>query len=259
MRESIHFEVVIGRTEGVDESHIDGGVTIRSEGDGGSQPRIPRYVDWLVAGILALIGLAFAVGGAALFVLADVELIAEGVEAGTIRSDVFSGETLVDVTYAVAWWSGVGLLVTGVVTWLTAIGFAVYRRRAHRRQETTGEVLRSARTNALVGAAASVVLGFVPFSPVLGGVVAGYLANGERATSLKVGGLSGVFAAVPVVLVLAFVFVGLTVGTMGTNGSSALALFGVVLGVVAILFGVLFTAALGAVGGFVGGTLAPDD
>ena len=220
---------------------------------------MPRYVDWLVAGILALIGLAFVFGGAALFVLADVELIAEGVEAGTIRSDVFSGGTLVDVTYAMAWWSGVGLLVTGVATWLAAVGFAVYRRRAHRRRQATGEVLRSTRTNALVGAVASVVLGFVPFSPVLGGVVAGYLANGDRETTLKVGGLSGVFAAVPVVLVLAFVFVGLLVGTIGANGSSALALFGVVLAVVALLFGVLFTAALGALGGFVGGKVAPDN
>ncbi|EMA56153.1 hypothetical protein [Halococcus thailandensis] len=79
--------------------------------------------------------------------LADVELITEGVEAGTIQLDVFSGQRLVDVTYAMAWWSGVGLLVTGVATWLAAVGFGVYRRRAHRRQETSGEVLRSTRPN----------------------------------------------------------------------------------------------------------------
>lgn len=33
--------------------------------------------------------------------------------------------------------------------------------------------------NALIGAAASVLLGFIPFSPILGGGIAGYLEGGE--------------------------------------------------------------------------------
>lgn len=241
----------------MEASQTSGEPATRSARDGRSQPQLPRYADWIVSGILVLIGLAFVFGGGALFMLADMELIAQGVEEGAIQSDVFTGQTLVDVTYATAWWSSVGFLVTGVATWVAAIGFVVYRRRERRRQDTTDEVLRSTGTNAVIGAVASIVLGFVPFSPVLGGAVSGYLEHGGRGANLKVGGFSGVLAALPVVLVLVFVFGGLIIGTVGANGSSALALFGVVL-VVALLFSVLFTAALGALGGFIGGRIATD-
>lgn len=62
--------------------------------------------------------------------------------------------------------------------------------------------------NALVGAAVTVLLVFIPFSPLLGGGVAGYLqgrSTGEGESSLQrgavVGAISGVVAAVPAALI----------------------------------------------------------
>lgn len=39
--------------------------------------------------------------------------------------------------------------------------------------------------NALIGAIVSVVLGFIPFSPVLGGGIAGYLEGGDSRDGAK--------------------------------------------------------------------------
>jgi hypothetical protein len=49
-------------------------------------------------------------------------------------------------------------------------------------------------TNALIGAVVTVVLPFVPFSPLLGGAVAGYL---QERDGFRVGAPSGAIAAVP--------------------------------------------------------------
>lgn len=64
----------------------------------------------------------------------------------------------------------------------------------------------STALNALLGAvitAATALL--VPFSPVLGGTVAGYLEGGETNDGLKVGALSGLVALVPLVFLLLLV------------------------------------------------------
>jgi len=52
--------------------------------------------------------------------------------------------------------------------------------------------------NALLGAVVSVVLSFLPFSPLLGGLLAGYLQGGDRSDGARVGAISGVFALVPI-------------------------------------------------------------
>jgi len=105
----------------------------------------------------------------------------------------------------------------------------------------------SRELNALVGAAVTVVtLTFVPFSPLVGGVVAGYL-NGED--GFMVGTLSGVFALIP-----AFILVGFAgLAAIGIGFLSPLA-SGII--ILILLFGLLFLLAyvigLSAVGGYIG-------
>ncbi|MFB6129473.1 MAG: DUF5518 domain-containing protein [Salinigranum sp.] len=114
--------------------------------------------------------------------------------------------------------------------------------------------------HALVGAAVSVVLSFVLFSPVLGGAVAGYLHGTD---GLRVGAISGLLAAIPLALFLALVgLVGgffVAVPAMGGVGPGFHP--GVGLGVTGaflllVLFGAavaaVYTVALSAVGGLLG-------
>jgi len=116
--------------------------------------------------------------------------------------------------------------------------------------------MNSAATNTLkhaaIGAAVSLVTFFLPFSPVIGGGVAGYLHGSDRTEGAKVGGLSGLLAAVPgavLVTLVASIFV-----IVGPGQRSALLVaFAVFL--VALLFTVVYGGVLGAAGGFVGAVL----
>lgn len=64
--------------------------------------------------------------------------------------------------------------------------------------------------NAVVGAVASLVLVFLPFSPAVGGAAAGYLQRGTTTDGAKAGAVSGLLVAFPLfllVVLLAPVFV----------------------------------------------------
>lgn len=106
--------------------------------------------------------------------------------------------------------------------------------------------------HAAIGAAVSLVTFFLPFSPVIGGGVAGYLHGPDRTAGAKVGGLSGLLAAVPgavIATLIASIFV-----IVGPGQRSALLVaFAVFL--VALLFATLYGGILGAVGGLVGALL----
>jgi uncharacterized membrane protein (GlpM family) len=112
--------------------------------------------------------------------------------------------------------------------------------------------------NAVIGAAASFVLsGIVPFSPLFGGGIAGYLQGGDRSEGLRVGAISGAIAVVPAILIGLFVFtVVLSVFVGGAAyGAEGFGVFGLFSGVSLVLFGVFFVAyfvALSAVGGWLG-------
>jgi hypothetical protein len=106
----------------------------------------------------------------------------------------------------------------------------------------------------VLGGIVSIVTAFVPFSPVLGGALAGYL---QREDGARVGAYAGVVAAVPLVLIggflLAFlpVFAGFVsmAGPRGPMGGGILLWFG---GVVVLLFAVGYTVGLSALGGVLG-------
>lgn len=111
--------------------------------------------------------------------------------------------------------------------------------------------------NAVIGAVVAVVLSFTGFSPLLGGMVAGYLQRGDRAGGIRVGALSGAIAALPFLL-LFFVFGGfLFTGSMLGNGMGVPGGF-----VFVLLFGVVFafiwSVGLSALGGYLGVYIATE-
>lgn len=108
---------------------------------------------------------------------------------------------------------------------------------------------RSTLFNAFVGAAVSVVTAFLPFSPVVGGAVAGYL---ERQNGASVGALSDVIAAIPLALVI---FLATSLFVVVPDPAAG----GIFLFIsVAVVLASLYTIALGALGGFVGVYLADE-
>lgn len=111
--------------------------------------------------------------------------------------------------------------------------------------------------NAVIGAVVTVVLSFTGFSPILGGMAAGYLERGDRADGIRVGALSGAIAALPFLLLVflfgGFMFTGSMMGDgMGFAGGFVfLLLFGFV-------FALVWSVGLSALGGFLGVYIATE-
>lgn len=113
---------------------------------------------------------------------------------------------------------------------------------------------RSQAVNALIGAAVTIVLTFIPFSSVLGGGVAGYLEGGSFRDGVRVGTLSGLFAAVPALILFFFLGSIVSFGLMGMGGARMIAAGGVF--VVFVFLAVLvYLIGLSALGGGVGAIL----
>ena len=104
--------------------------------------------------------------------------------------------------------------------------------------------------NAVVGAAVTVVLSFIGFSPLVGGGIAGYLQRGTRTSGAKVGALSGAFAVIPTLLFVFLFFGVFLVGMAGGGFPGGPELFIFLL--VAFPFLVLWNVGLGAAGGYLG-------
>ena len=107
--------------------------------------------------------------------------------------------------------------------------------------------------NAVIGAIVTIVLSFLPLSPVLGGASSGYLQRGSHREGAKVGGLAGLLASIPLFLSLLliapiFVFAPFGVPAMPFNP------IGFVFGLFILL--IVYTVGLGIIGGVVGVYLA---
>ena len=116
---------------------------------------------------------------------------------------------------------------------------------------TTERTGMSFWVSALLGAVVSAVASFVPFSPVIGGGVAGYLYGGSREDGLRVGAVSGAIAAIPVILLVGLVFGGIGFFTIVEDAFRATVFFVGLLLVVTLLVAA-FSAGLSAVGGYLG-------
>jgi hypothetical protein len=111
---------------------------------------------------------------------------------------------------------------------------------------------RSRPLTALLGAVVTVVTAFVPFSPLLGGTVAGYLQRGDSREGAVVGALSGLFVAVPFAVLLTLVAAVFVISPGPRAG------LGLVAGVflVGLLLSLLYTVPFSAAGGVVGAYVA---
>lgn len=110
--------------------------------------------------------------------------------------------------------------------------------------------------NALIGGVVSIVLAFLPFSPLIGGVVAGYLQDDDRRGSLRVGALAGLVALVPLLFLGLFVFLFAGFGMMaGAPRMGILFLFMIIVGGT---FALLYAIGLSAAGGYLGAIVAEE-
>jgi hypothetical protein len=109
--------------------------------------------------------------------------------------------------------------------------------------------------HALLGAVVTVVASFVPFSPVLGGAVAGYVHDAGTGRGTQVGLVSGIIASLPLAGVVFVVFTVMSIGSL-TTGEFTGPLFVVAVVTVILLFVALYTVGLSAAGGYLGATIA---
>lgn len=127
---------------------------------------------------------------------------------------------------------------------------AVERRSAAppRSPDRPGESTPSTALNALIGGVVTVGTAlFVPFSPVVGGGVAGFLESGDTDAGLKVGAIAGLLATVPLVVVvlLAAAVVPYVLPIRGGVGIG-------VVGLLVVLLVGAYTVGLSALGGVLG-------
>ena len=106
--------------------------------------------------------------------------------------------------------------------------------------------------NAVIGAVVTVVTTFIPFSPVLGGAVAGYLQQEDSSTALKVGALSGAIAVLPFLLVVVFLTSTLPFLPALFHVPGAFAGIVVVFVIFALLASAVYVVGLSALGGYLG-------
>ncbi|WP_338740076.1 DUF5518 domain-containing protein [Haloplanus salilacus] len=111
--------------------------------------------------------------------------------------------------------------------------------------------------HALIGAVVTVVLSFIPFSPVLGGGVAAYLSEADANEGVRIGAISGVVASVPLLLFGLFLFLVLGVFTVSGPGGGGMAfgVGGLFFVLVAGVIAVAYTVGLSALGGYLGAYL----
>lgn len=117
---------------------------------------------------------------------------------------------------------------------------------------------RSRRTgvNALIGGISSIVLAFLPFSPLIGGFVAGYLHDADRSAAIRVGALAGLVALIPLLFVGTLVFLFAAGGFLvGVPRASIVFIFIIF---AAGTLALLYTIGLSAAGGYLGAIVAED-
>lgn len=111
------------------------------------------------------------------------------------------------------------------------------------RTDNTGS---STVINALIGAAAGIILSFVPFSTLLGGAIAGYLEGGESSAGLRVGAIAGVIMLIPMTLMGMFFLFLFGIGTTGAPIAFGL------MAMFMLLMSAVYTVGFSAAGGYLG-------
>lgn len=217
-------------------------------------PDVPGVLDWILGGLIVLGGLLFALAGAVAFTVIDRERLETAVTAEDVDIEGMTEPEFVELVMSLVTWIGAGLVVTGLAMVVLGAAYVVHRRRV-RERAAAGEPTSDFIAHALVGAMVSGVTSFVPFSPVIGGGLAGYLERGDSERTISVGTASAVLMSAPFLVLGLFGAAGLTSGFAAIDDGGPGAVMAVVV-VVAGAFSLGFAAVLGAVGGWIGGKLA---
>lgn len=110
--------------------------------------------------------------------------------------------------------------------------------------------------NAVLGAVATTVLsGAVPFAPLFGGALSGYLQGGDRNDGLRIGVISGLVSLVLSAILLGLVFLVFVLILAGGGASWASGVFWSFFFVMGFLFSAVYIVGLSTVGGWVGNYL----
>lgn len=109
--------------------------------------------------------------------------------------------------------------------------------------------------HALLGAVVTVVVSFIPLSPILGGGVASYLHDAGSDRGIRIGAVAGIIATVPLVAIYVLLFSVMSIGSL-TTGEFAGPVFVIVLVGVIFLVAALITVGLSALGGYLGAEFA---
>lgn len=203
-----------------------------------------RVIDWILAVLLIFLGLGITGIGGLLVSITDREWFEELVAEGTIESDIITEAELVDAMVAFSWWGGMGIVLAGVVMVLGGIAFGVARRRIDRMDE--GAETPTFVANALIGAAITVLVSFIPLSGLLGGGVAGYLETADSWNGALVGATAALVLAVPVAVAAVVLSIGLIIEDL------VILALGLLLG---LMFTVAFSMGISAIGGAIGSYL----
>lgn len=121
--------------------------------------------------------------------------------------------------------------------------------------ETTADRGEDFYLHAVLGAVVTVVLSFVPFAPLLGGGLAGYLHDQGTGRGTRIGLVAGVIAAVPIALVFVLMVTVMSFGALATGEVTGPA-FVLGIGAAVLVYVGLYVVGLSAVGGYVGGAIA---
>lgn len=210
--------------------------------DGASLIAFSRTIDWAIGAVLGVFGALVALSGGALYASSSYTVVTEVIQNGEFESDVLTEAEAIDILGALGQWSGIGLVVTGLLLVALGVAVVVLHGRARESDEATPAWILG-----VVGAIVSVVLSFIPFSPVLGGAAASYLDTDQTASGLGTGTLAGVIGGLPLLVITVFAGFGLFMGIPGDVAPAAAAL----LAFTAILT-LLYFVALSAIGGYLG-------
>jgi hypothetical protein len=206
----------------------------------------------VTAALLVFGGLLFAAAGAGMYSLADRSRIASWVAEGQLTSTELTDAELIDTTQALLTWGGLGMAVTGVLLLLGGVGYLLYRSRMRARTDSKEP---DSITLATIGAVVTIVTSFVPLSPILGGLVAGYLQDGDGVDGARTGAYAGLAAAVPFALLGLFLLGGIAIATLEL-GLGGLGVFVGLALVFSIGVSVAYLVGLSALGGYISVSLA---
>lgn len=221
--------------------------------DGGVSQVIPRWVELGSAAIFAIGGTLFIAVSSYLLTVVNRSMLTDLAERGLLRSDVLTDAVLVEVAHTLSIWGGWGLLVTGVLAVLGGVWFALSTREDGGTR-VDGNPTRF--TCVIIGGAAGLVLSFVPFSPALGGGIAGYI--GPRRSGLATGTGAGLLAVLPALIPGVFLAVGFVLQPPWPEPAPSGAVLGGFVSV-GLLLGAVFGIVAGGIGGYIGDQLASSD